>query len=96
MEKHLYQAQQSTVKYHFSFRTLSDQNMKMGCHAVFFLQRPNLVPGGCIILDRTHNFHGIFGNSLENLQKLSVYGKLSKREFSTVNAWKPLLILERI
>ena len=38
MQKYFYQVQQSTVKYHFSFRTLSDRNMKMGCYAVFFLQ----------------------------------------------------------
>ena len=53
------QVQQSAVKYHVSFRTLSDRNMKIGCHAIFFLQRTNLVPRGYIILHRTHSFHGI-------------------------------------
>ena len=48
------QIQQSTVKYRFSFRTLLDRNMKIGCHAIFFLHRVNLVPRGYIILDRTH------------------------------------------
>ena len=75
MQKNLYQVQQSTVKYRFSFQTLSDQNMKMGCHVIFFLQRLNLVPRGYIILDRTHSFHGISGDSPENLQKLLVYEK---------------------
>ena len=41
---------------------LSDQNMKTGCHAIFFLQRLNLILKGYIILDRTHDFHGISGN----------------------------------
>ena len=45
--------------------------MKMGCHVIFFSQRLNLVPRGYIILDRTHSFHGIWGNSPENLKKLS-------------------------
>ena len=31
MQKNLYQVQQSTVKYCFSFRSLLDRNMKMGC-----------------------------------------------------------------
>ena len=53
------QVQQSAVKYHFSFRTLSDRNMKIGCHAILFLQRTNLVPRGYIILHRTHSFHRI-------------------------------------
>ena len=51
--------QQSTVKFCFSFQTLSDRNMKIGCPAVFFLQRLNLVPRGHIILDKTHSFHRI-------------------------------------
>ena len=75
MQKNLYQIQQSTVKYRFSFQTLSNQNMKMGCRAIFFLQRLNLVPRGFIILDSTHSFHGILGDSPENLRKLSVYKK---------------------
>ena len=53
MQKNRYQVQQSTVKYRFSFRTLSDRNMKMGCHAMFFLQRLNLIHRGYIILDGT-------------------------------------------
>ena len=74
MQKNLYQTQQSTVKYRFSFRTLSDQNMKMGgYHAIFFLERLNLVPRDYIILDRIHSFHGILGDSPENLRKLSFY-----------------------
>ena len=34
--KNLYQVQQSTVKYRFSFRTLFDRTMKAGCYAIFF------------------------------------------------------------
>ena len=75
MQKILYQVQQLTVKYRFSFRILSDRNMKMGSHAIFFLQRPNLVPKGYIILDRTHSFHRISGDLAENLRKVSVYEK---------------------
>ena len=63
--KNLYQVEQSTVKYCFSFQTLSDRNMKMSCHAICFLQRLNLVPRSYII----------FGDSPENLRKLSVYEK---------------------
>ena len=47
----------------------------MECHAIFLLQRLNLVPRDYIILDRTYSFHGISVNSLENLRKLSVYKK---------------------
>ena len=50
--------------------------MKMECHAIFLLQRLNLVPRDYIILDRTYSFHGIWVNSLENLRKLSVYKKI--------------------
>ena len=67
MQENLYHAQQSTIKYHFSFRILSDRNMKMGCHAIFFLRR--------LILDITHSFQGISGDSPENLRKLPVYKK---------------------
>ena len=45
--------------------------MEMGCHAIFFLQRVNFVPRSYIILDRTHNFHGLLGDSPENQQKPS-------------------------
>ena len=100
MQKSLYQVQQSTVKYRFSFRTLSDRNMKMGCHAIFFLQRLNLVPRGFIILDRTHSFHGIFGQfARESAETFSLRKILSPRKkpvFYAMNAWKPLSILERI
>ena len=75
MQKSLYQLQQSTVKYRFSFQILSDKDMKMGCHAIFFLERLNLVPRSYIILDRTHSFHRILRDLPENLQKLSVYEK---------------------
>ena len=75
MQKNFYQVQQSTVKYRFSFWTLSNRNMKMGCQAIFFLQRLNLVPRGYINLDRTHSFHGILGDLPENLWKLSIYEK---------------------
>ena len=54
---------------------LSDRNIKMGCYAIFFLQRLNLVVKGYIILDRTLSFHGILGDSPENLRKHSVYEK---------------------
>ena len=37
-----------------------------------FLQRLNLVPRGYIILDRTHSFHGILGDSSENLLKREI------------------------
>ena len=73
MPKNLYQVHQSTVKYRFSFRILSDGKMKMGSHAIFFLQKLNFVPRGYIV--RTHSFHGISDNSPENLRKLSVYEK---------------------
>ena len=46
----------STVNCRFSFQTLSDRNMKMGCHAILFLQRVNLVPRSYIILNRTHKY----------------------------------------
>ena len=72
MQNNLYQVQRSAVKYCFSFQTLSDRNMKMGCHAIFFLQKLNLVPRGYIILHRTHSFHGISSDSPESLRKLSV------------------------
>ena len=49
--------------------------MKMDFHAIFFLQRVNLVPRGYVIVDRTHSFHEISGDSPENLRKLSVYEK---------------------
>ena len=35
MEKNHYQVQQSTDKYCSFFWTLSDENMKMGCHVIF-------------------------------------------------------------
>ena len=44
--------------------------MKTDCHAIFLLQRLNLVPRDYIILDRTYSFHGIWVNSLENLCNL--------------------------
>ena len=69
-KKNLYQVQHSTVKYRFSFRTLSDRNMKMDCHAIYFVQILNLVSRGYISLDRTHSFHEILGDSPENLRKL--------------------------
>ena len=75
MQKNFYQVQQSAVRYRFSIRTLSDRNVKMDCHVIFFLERLNLVPRDYIILDTTHSFHGISGDSPENLPKLSVYEK---------------------
>ena len=99
MQKNLYLVQQLTVKYHFYFWTLSDRNMKMGCHVIFFLQILNLVPRVYTILDKTHSFHGVSGNSPENLRKLSVYEKFydpgnhtKKQAFYVVNGWKPLSI----
>ena len=53
MQKDIYQVQQSTVTYCFSFQTLSNENMKMGHHAIFFLQRLNLIPQGYIVLEHT-------------------------------------------
>ena len=50
--------------------------MKMGCHAIFSLQRLNFVPRGYIILDGKHSFHEISGDSPENLQKLPLYEKI--------------------
>ena len=98
MQKNLSQVQQSTVK-----DRLLDWDMKMGCHATFFLQRLHLFPRGYIILGGTHSFHAISGDSPENLRKLSVYGKFhhpgnwtKKPAFYAVNAWKPLSILEKI
>ena len=49
MQKIFYQVQQSTVKCRFSFRTLLDRNIKIGCHAIFFLQGLDLLPRGYII-----------------------------------------------
>ena len=69
MQKNLYQVQQLTVKYHFSFWTLSDQNMKTGCHAIIFLKRLNIIPRGYIILDRT----------LKNYEKILSPRKLDKK-----------------
>ena len=74
--------------------------MKMSCHVIFFLQILNLVPRVYTILNKTHSFHGVSGNSPENLRKLSVYEKFydpgnhtKKQAFYVVNAWKPLSIL---
>ena len=75
MQKNLSQVKQWTVKRRFFFWTLLDWNMKMGCHAIFFLQRLNLIPRGYIILDGTHSFHGISRDSPKNLRKLLVYEK---------------------
>ena len=61
--------------------------MKMGCHAIFFLQRLNLVPRGYIILDGTHSLHGISGDSLENLQKLSVCEKFYQPKNRHFTLW---------
>ena len=72
-QKNVYQVQLPTVKYCFSFQTLSDRNIKIGCNATFFLQK--LVPRGYAILEITHSFRAILGDSPENLQKLSVYEK---------------------
>ena len=52
----------------------------MGCHMIFFLQRLNLVPRAHIILNRTHSFHEISGDSPENLQKLLIYKVLSPKK----------------
>ena len=54
MQKNLsqFQLQQSTVKYGFSFRTLSDRNTKMGCHVhlskhiTFNIARPSKLMSG--------------------------------------------------
>ena len=91
MQKNLYQVQQSAGKYRFSFRRLSDQNIKIGCHAIFYLQRLNVLPKGYIIFDRADSFH-------ENLRKLSVYEKSPRKldkkpAFYAVKAWKPLSII---
>ena len=48
----------------------------MSCQVIFFLQRPNLVPKGYIILDRTHSFHRISGDLPKILWKISVYEKI--------------------
>ena len=79
MQKNLYQIQQSTVKYRFSFRTLSDRNMKMDCHEIFFFQRLNLDPRGYLILDTAQSFLGISSDSPKNLQNLLVYEKLDEK-----------------
>ena len=73
MQKNLYQIQYSAAKHRFTFRTLSDRNMKTGCHAVFFFQRLNLFPKGYVILDRTHSFQGILADLPKNLLELLVY-----------------------
>ena len=53
----------------------------MGCYEIFFLQRFNFVPRGCIVLDRTHCFHGILDDLPENLilRKILSPGRLSKK-----------------
>ena len=89
MQKNRYQVQQSTVKYRFSFRTLSDRNMKMGCRAMFLLQRLNLIYRGYIILDGT-------SVNLKNVKTFSFRNIRQKSRHYTVKAWKPLSILERI
>ena len=84
-KKNLCQVQHSTVKYRFSFRTLSDRNMKMDCHAIYFLQILNLVPRGYISLERTHSFHEILGDSPENLRKLSIYEKFYETSLGMID-----------
>ena len=53
--------------------------MKMGCHAIFFLQRLNLVPRGYIILIRTHSFHGTSGYEAFSLRKILSPRKLEEK-----------------
>ena len=55
--------------------------MKMGCHAIVFLQRRSLAPRGYIILDRTHSFQGITRKSAEtfSLRKILSRRKLDEK-----------------
>ena len=56
MQKNLCQVQKSTVKYRFSFQT-SDQNVKIGCHAIFFCRdSTSFLRVIYITLDKTHSF----------------------------------------
>ena len=48
----------------------------MGYHAIFFLQRLNLIPRGYIILTRTNSFHGISDDLPNNLEKVSLCEKI--------------------
>ena len=82
--------QQKSSKYHFSFQILSDQNMKMDCHAIF-LQRFNLVPLGVI-------YHFRYAESAETqFTKNFITQKIRwKSRHFTLNTWKSLSILERI
>ena len=100
MQRNFYQVNSQQSNIASLFRTLPDRNMEMGCHAIFFLERLNLVPRGNIILDRTHIFHGILSDSPENQRKLSVYEKFyhprnqtRKRALNAVNAWKPFNLI---
>ena len=79
MQKKTLSGSTVTVKYRYFFQTLSDRNMERGCHAIFFLQRLDPVSRGYIILDRTHNFHRISGDSPENLRKLLDYEKFHQK-----------------
>ena len=67
--------QKVTIKFNSQQSSIASLfNMKMNCHAIV-LPRINLVPRGYIILDKNHSFHGILGDSPENLQKFSFYDK---------------------
>ena len=76
MQKYFYQVQQSTVKYRFSFRTLSDRNMKMGFYAVLFLQTEAPSQG-------LHHFQ-------QNTQFSRNFGRFARIFVKTFSLWKIL------
>ena len=61
MHSNPHHVQESTAKHSFPCQTLSDLNMKMGCHAIV-LHRINLIPRSYTTLDRKHSFHRIQGD----------------------------------
>ena len=76
MQKKLLSGSTVNGQYCFSFQALLDQNIRMDCHAIFFLHRFNLVLKDYIVLDKTHSFHRISGDLPKNLQTLSVCKKI--------------------
>ena len=84
------------------FSNITESKYENGMPCDIFLKRLNLILRSYIILDKTHSFHRILGDSPENMKKLSVYQKFyhpvnqtKKLAFYTVKLWKPLSILEK-
>ena len=62
--------------------------MKMGCHAIFFLQRVNLVPRSYIILDRTHKY--TYTHTHTHTQFPRAFGRFSRKSAETFGLRKTL------